>query len=123
MGAREGKALKISKDQTITVSVSSIVSVVAGLGSVWMFAGPIAERALAGEIQEQIAPLTDAFTLILTQNIANQRAAITAMRFKRDMCAGAVECWTLRDAQDLDAAERTLRSMEQALERMQQQRQ
>jgi hypothetical protein len=111
--------MRLSKDTTINVSVSTIVSVVGSIAAMWAFAAPIAQRAMAGEIKDQIAPLSDAFQVLLIQQIQNQRNSITAMEFKRDMCSGVADCWTLRDAQDLDAARNTLSAMQMALATMQ----
>lgn len=100
----------------MNISISTLVSIAGTLGALYLFAAPIASKALAGEIQEQIQPMSDAFAIILLQNIQNQRNAVTAMQFKRDQSPGT---WTLRDAQDLDAARTTLLAMERALDGMQ----
>lgn len=105
--------MEVSKDTKITVSISVIAGIITSVIGLWTFSAPIAQRALAGEIQDQLEPITDAFTVLLITNITNQRNAITAMRFKRD--TSPLGTWTLREAQDLDAAEKTLVSMEQAL--------
>lgn len=106
---------KIDKREGFMVSLTTIVAVVASvLSSV-----PIAQRVLAGEIKEQLAPMSDAFIVILIQQIQNQRNSVTAMEFKRDMCGGNFSCWTLRDAQDLQSSKDSLRAMEQALTNMQ----
>lgn len=108
-------AMNISKDQKITISISTIVAIFGSLAATVAGVKPFIETALAGEIKEQIQPLTDAFQIILLQSIESKQNAITAMEFKRDMCAGAPGCWTLRDAQDLKAEQDALAAMRASL--------
>jgi hypothetical protein len=105
----------INKDRGITVSISTVGSVAAALVSVWAFGGPLVEKALAGEVQKQIAPIASAFEVTMSTSIRNLRNSITALEFKRDMCGNAPDCWTIRDAQDLTAARADLRAAEIAL--------
>lgn len=112
--------MKLSKDQTITVSWSTISSLVVSLAAVWGFGSAIVQKALAGEIQEQIAkqlaPQTAASIVTLSATVKNLRTSITALEFKKDMCGGRIDgCWTVRDAGDLDAAKIDLKAAEDAL--------
>jgi hypothetical protein len=118
--------LKLSKDQTITVSWSTLVSVVGSLAAVWGFAGPIAGQAVKGQIREQIqeeikplkaaqTALTNAQIITISTTVRNLQNAIAALEFKRDMCVGSADCWTVRDAQDLTAARADLVAAEAAL--------
>lgn len=107
-------ALKLTKDQTITVSWSTLVSILGSLGAVWAFASPIAGQAIKGQIEAQIAPLQNAQIITIAATVRNLQNAIVALEFKRDMCAGS-DCWTIRDAQDLQGARTDLAAAEAAL--------
>lgn len=120
-------ALKLTKDQTITLSWSTLVSVVGSLGAVWAFAAPIAGQAIKGQIKEQIQqeikPLQDAQVamkaaqiITISATVRNLQNAIVALEFKRDMCGSMPECWTVRDAQDLTGARNDLVAAQAALE-------
>lgn len=106
--------IKIDKREGIMVSVTTIIAVIASMGA----SVPVAQRAIAGEITEQIKPLNEAFKTILAQSIDEAKRAITAMEFKRDMCSGDFNCWTLRDAQDLQSARDALAAKETALKNL-----
>lgn len=108
----------IDKDKTFTISWSAITSIAGSLVAVWAFGGPIIESALAQEIKDQVEPLSDAFEVVMAQNIRNLRNSIAAMEFKREMCVGTPNCWTVRDAQDLTNAEAELRTAESALTKL-----
>lgn len=116
---------RISKEQTYTVSLSALGSVIAAAGAVWGFAAPIAQNAVAGEIQKeiakQIAPIQSQISknakaqiISLAATVKNLQTAVTALEFKMDMCRGS-DCWTIRDAQDLTAARNDLRAAQDAL--------
>ena len=112
-------ALKLTKDQTITVSWSTLVSIVGSLGAVWAFASPIAGQAIRGQItdqiQKEIKPLQDAQIITITATVRNLEKAIVALEFKRDMCAG-VPSWTVRDAEDLTSLRNDLQAAQSALQ-------
>lgn len=112
-------AMKLSKEQTITVSWSTLISVIGSLIAVWAFAAPIAQNALAGEIAKQIAPLNTAQIITITATVKNLQKQISALEFKKDMCAGS-GCWTLRDAEDLTAARDDLTAAQKALQALKQ---
>jgi hypothetical protein len=114
---KEG-VVEFSKDQKVTFSFSTIASVVASLAAVWVFASPIISTALADKIDDKLEPLTVAFEITMTSTIHNLRNAITALEFKRDMCAGEANCWTIRDAQDLTSTRADLTAAESALKRL-----
>ncbi len=111
-------AMRLSKEQTWTVSWSTLVSIAGSLGAVWAFAAPIAQSALAGEIERQITkqvtPLKDAQIITITATVNNLRKQIAALEFKKEMCAGT-GCWTLRDAEDLQAAREDIVAAQRAL--------
>lgn len=123
--------LKLTKDQTITISWSTLVSIIGSLGAVWAFASPIAGQAIKGQIkqqiQEEIKPLQDAQVamktaqiITITATVRNLENAIVALEFKRDMCAAMPDCWTIRDAQDLTGARNDLRAAQDALKALRQ---
>jgi len=113
--------MKLTKDQTLTVSWSTLVSVVGSLGAVWVFAAPIAGQAIKGQIQEEIKPLQDAQIITITATVRNLQKAIVALEFKRDMCGGNIDgCWTLRDAEDLTSVRADLVAAESALRALRQ---
>jgi hypothetical protein len=108
-----------SKDQGWSIGIGTLASILAALGTVWSVGIPIAQAQISNEIRKQTQPLNDAFYVILVQNIENQKDAITAMEFKREMCGNdTTTCWTLRDARDLQRARDTLTSMLQAKDRL-----
>lgn len=111
--------MKFTKDQTIMLSVPTLASIAAALGAVWIFAQPIVETALAGEIEEKlkpleakIGPLSDSFEVIVMASVRNMRNQIAAMEFRRLRDS---ENWTARDEQDLSAARAELVAAEAAL--------
>lgn len=106
------------KENASTLSLASVVSVICALGAVWATARPIVSTVLAQEVEKQIQPLADAFEITMSTTIRNLRSSIAAMEFKRDMCAGAPDCWTVRDAQELAAVRADLAAAEQALSRL-----
>lgn len=115
--------MRLSKEQTMTVSWSTLASIAGSLGAVWLFAAPIAQKALAGEITEQIrqqvAPLNTAQVITITATVKNLQKQITALEFKRDNCH-AIDCWTIRDAEDLTAANDDLKAAKDALKALKQ---
>lgn len=122
--------IRLSKDQTITVSWATLASITAALASVWGFGAPIVQKAMAGEVKEeitkqlepiqrQISAQTAANIVSLNSTVKNLKAAILALAFKKDMCGGVPGCWTLRDAGDLDAAANDLKAAEDALRLLQ----
>lgn len=101
------------------VSMSTIVSIIGSLGAVWAFAAPIAGQAIKGQIETQIKkeiePLLQAQIITIQATVRNLRNGIAALEFKRDMCVGLPNCWTLRDAEDLTSARADLVAAEEAL--------
>ena len=115
--------IKLSRDQTITVSWATIASIATSLVAVWGFGSAIVQKAMAGEIKEQIsqqiAPLNIAQVITITATVKNLQKQISALEFKKEMCAGAL-CWTLRDAEDLTAARDDLVAAQSALKALKQ---
>ena len=117
--------MKLSKDQTITVSWATIASIATSLVAVWGFGSAIVQKAVAGEIkieietqlkpiQEKLSNQIAAQVVSLGATVKNLRTSITALEFKRDTCR-LPDCWTVRDAGDLDAAKIDLKAAEDAL--------
>jgi hypothetical protein len=122
--------MKLTKEQTITLSWSTVVSIAGSLGAVWAFAAPIAGQALRDQIQTEIAKelkplkatqeaMQAAQIITISATVRNLENAITALEYKRDMCMEA-ECWTIRDAQDLTSARNDLRAAQDALKALRQ---
>lgn len=122
--------MKLSRDATITLSWSTLASIVASLAAVYGFGSSIIQKVMAGEItteiakqllpiQAQISNQTAAQVVSLGATVKNLRTSITALEFKRDTCRGP-DCWTVRDAGDLDAAKIDLRAAEDALKALKQ---
>jgi len=125
--------MKLDKDQTLTISWSTIASVCASVAAVWGLAGPFAEHALAGEIekqlQKQLAPLQQQYQkeaaqqdmLIALQktqlqtNIRNLKNVIAALMFKKDSCHEP-SCWTIQDVQNLVSAQSDLADAQMVLD-------
>lgn len=114
---------KVTKEQTATISMSMIGSLATAVIAIWTFAAPIAQKAMAGEIKEQImqqlAPINAAQIITITATVKNLQKQISALEFKKEMCAGAV-CWTLRDAEDLSSAREDLIAAQAALRALKQ---
>ncbi len=122
--------MMLSKNQTITVSWSTLASIVASLVAVWGFGSPIIQNVMAGEIErqitKQIAPINDkiatqttAQIITISSTVNNLKKQIAALEFKKDMCAGA-SCWTLRDAEDLQGAREDIVAAQKALNALKQ---
>ena len=106
--------MAITKDRSVTIGLGTIASILATLGTVWSVGAPIAEAQISAEIKKQTQPLTDAFYTILLQNIESQKDTITALQYKREKCGNDVNCWTVRDARDLQRAQDILNAMTEA---------
>lgn len=106
--------MPISREQGKTISLSTLFAVLSALATAY----PTAKAVLAGEVSEQIKreikPLQDAQIITIAATVRNLQNAIVALEFKRDMCAGD-DCWTIRDAQDLQSARTDLAAAEAAL--------
>lgn len=111
---RHSLGILFSKDQGWSIGVGTLASILTALGTMWAVGAPIAQAQISVEIKKQTQPLTDAFYVIVIQNIQNQKNQITAMEFKREHCQQGADCWTLRDAQDLENSRETLRSLQTA---------
>lgn len=105
----------MSKDDKIKVSVGAIASACAAIGSLLLFAEPIVSEELSEKIQAELKPVKDSLEVVMTSSIESYRTSISALRYKREMCGGDFECWTERDAVDLDNAVRNLAAAEAAL--------
>lgn len=111
--------MKLSREQTITLSWSTLAAIASSVMGLWAFAGPIAGQALKDQIKQEIEPLMTAQIITISTTVRNLRNAIAALEFKREMCAGA-SCWTIRDAEDLAAARADLAAAEAALRALRQ---
>lgn len=107
--------IKVTKEQGVMVSLSTILTVVVSVATSYPTAKAVLAQEIKEQIQTEIRPLTDAFTITLQQNVRSLRNSIAAMEFKKDMCGSATDCWTVRDAQDLANAREDLRAAEIAL--------
>jgi hypothetical protein len=109
----------LTKDQGLTVSLSTLASVAGSLLAVWAMAAPLAERALAGEIDKKmeakLTPINEALKISTESTIDSLVTSISALRYKRDNCSPRPMCWEQRDQLDLDTAERKLRTAESVL--------
>jgi hypothetical protein len=114
---------RVTREQTATISLSLVGSFVTAVIAIWSFAAPIAQKAMAGEIKDQImmqlAPINAAQTITITATVKNLQKQISALEFKKEMCAGA-SCWTLRDAEDLSSAREDLVAAQAALRALKQ---
>lgn len=113
---------KITKEQGVSISLSTITSVVALIPILWFVGQPIlvsaVSEAMAEDIQQQVqqgvAPLNMAFVAIIQSNIADLRRQIAAMEFRRDN--PPPDDWTAEDAQELVNLRIDLDTQEDALE-------
>lgn len=101
-----------------------IVSFSSATLAIWTLAQPIAEHALAGEIERQVAPLkkqinssVEAQIVQLSATIRGLHNSIAAQEYKRDTCRTG-ECWTARDNIDLSNTKDELVAAQQALDRL-----
>lgn len=111
--------IPLTKDQGITVSLSTLASIGSALLAVWAMAGPLAERALAGEIdkkmEEKLSPINEALKISTESTVDSLITSISALKYKRDNCSPRPMCWEQRDQLDLDTAERKLATAEKVL--------
>jgi len=111
--------IRLTKEQGITVSLSTLASIVGSLLAVWAMAAPLAERALAGEIDKKmeakLTPINDALKISTESTVDSLVTSISALRYKRDNCQPRPMCWLERDQLDLDTAERKLVTAEKVL--------
>jgi len=100
------------------LSLSTVMAVVAALATAYPTARSVLADQVSDQITSQVRPLQQALLVQTRATVRNLRASISAMEFKRDMCAGVPACWTLPDQQslnqtraDLEAAQKALQSL------------
>jgi undecaprenyl pyrophosphate phosphatase UppP len=103
---------RITKEQTVTVSIATLCACFVAL----LTAYPVARSVLAEEVSDQIQPLTKAFIVTTTTTVRNLRNQISAMVYKQDQCVGVSQCWTVLDQVNIDATRADLAAAESALE-------
>ena len=111
---------KITKDHAYRMTLSGFTSGVAVLGILWVFAEPVIVKsvsvAMADDIneavQQQVAPINTAFTVILQNDINNIKREIAALEFRQRRN----EDWTSEDAQTLANRKIELKAFEDAVE-------
>jgi hypothetical protein len=102
------------KEQGAFALLAVAVSVLTGLVTLWTFTENVFAGEIKREIQAQLAPVLETQKILLASDIESRRLGISALEFKRDMCAGVESCWTIRDAQDLTRARAELAARELA---------
>lgn len=111
--------MAITKDTTVKVSLGLVLSLLVGIPTAYI----TARQAIANELKEQIRqevkplirPLGDALEISTQSSIRQLRTSISALNFKKDMCTGAQNCWTINDQRDLDNAIADLTAAEAVL--------
>lgn len=108
-------SVTIDKQGKINMSLGAVVAILLSIPTAYVSARAALGQAMKEQIKEEIKPLTDAFEVTLQQNVRSLRNTIAALEFKRDMCGSTLDCWTVRDAQDLANAREDLKAAELAL--------
>lgn len=112
---------RISKDQGINISLSTIASLCVIVPALWFIVLPIltssVSEALGEEISDQIteevAPIKGAFNVLLLRDMTNLRREIADLEFRRDN--PPPDDWTAQDAQELVNLRLELESLQMAL--------
>ena len=107
------------KDNGITISIATVATWITLLPLLWFIGKPVlvaaVSEALAGEIQEEVkagvAPIGDAFQVLLRLEISHLRKEIAALEFRQRNG----DDWTAADAEVLVETELELEAMHQAL--------
>jgi hypothetical protein len=107
--------IRVTKEQGVMISASTLVSMVGSLAAVWVFASPIVAEQLEEKIKKQLGPVNSALELSTMRSITQLRSTISALNFKLTECAGRPGCWTLQDQRDLDNADADLVTAEAVL--------
>ena len=113
---------RISKDQGINISLSTVATLVVIVPAIWFVLQPIlvssVGTALAQEtreiVKEEIAPVINSFEVLLQRDITNLRIQIARMEFRQ----GQNTDWTQEDAELLVTMRIELNALEMALEEL-----
>lgn len=113
--------VKVTKEESVRISLAAVASWIPLVPFLWFVFQPIlvtaVSEAMADQIQQQIqqevAPIGSAFTVLMKRDIANLRREIAQMEFRRDN--PPEDDWTPDDAEDLVNLILELESYQEAL--------
>jgi hypothetical protein len=121
--------VKLTKDQTFSVSLSAVVSLIAVSAFLWAIAKPVITDAVAGElkddmraeiqetVQREVAPIMTAQMVLLEQQVVQTQKQIAQL--ERIRAANTVE-WTAQQANELVDARAQLEAQQRALSALRQ---
>jgi hypothetical protein len=116
--------MRLTKDQTVSVSLSAIVSLITVGAVVWAGAKPLVTKAVAGEIkdemrqeikstvQSEVEPIKVAQTVLLEQQVLQTQKMIAQLERLR---AADPTQWTAQQANDLVDLRSQLEAQQSAL--------
>ena len=113
----------VTKEQGISISISTVASFVTVVGALWLFGEPWLvgrmSTAMAGEIQETVSksvePIHAALEVLVQRDVKTIREEIAEMKYHRDN-ATEDDPWTRQDRRDLVELETELEAFEKAAE-------
>jgi hypothetical protein len=116
--------LRLTKDQTFSVSLSALVSLIMVSSFAWLIAKPLIAEAVAGEIKEEmrdeiqstvqaeVAPIKTAQVILLEQQVVQTQKQIAQLERIR---AASPAQWSAQQANELVDARAQLESQQRAL--------
>jgi hypothetical protein len=116
--------LRLTKDQTFSISLSAIVSLIAVGSFAWLIARPLIADAVASElkdemrdeiqstVQAEVAPIKTAQVILLEQQIVQTQKQIAQLERVRAAAPGE---WTAQQANELVDSRAQLEAQQRAL--------
>ncbi len=112
--------MALTKTQGVSISVATLLTWIPLIPVLWFVARPIVADAVAAELQEsfeqkieqETAPIQNAFRVLILRDIANLRRLIADREFVRD---NQPDLWEADDAEDLVNLKLELESLQKAL--------
>ena len=113
----------VTKEQGISISISTVASFVTVVGALWLFGEPWLvgrmSTAMAGEIQETVSksvePIHAALEVLVQRDVKTIREEIAEMEYHRDNATDE-DPWTRQDRRDLVELKTELEAFEKAAE-------
>lgn len=110
-----------AREESLTISLAAIVAWIPLIPLFWFVLKPLlinsVTEAIGGEIretvQEEVAPMSNAFVVLLRRDTAALRRRIAQMEYKKDH--EETEGWTMQDAKQLVDLRLQLEASQKAL--------
>ncbi len=117
---------KITKDHAYRMSLSGFISAATVIAILWVFAEPIIIDSVSAAMQSniteavkyQVAPINNAFIVLLQRDINNTKKDIAALKYKQRRN----DHWTANDASDLADLEIELDALKEAMKALKENR-